>query len=124
MNSIRSGTLLFILGLICCQFGLLVILYEPLSSFISNIMPFHPEFLGFILQIFGTASITYGIINLISGVMAEMSKEYTRQISDILQKIRETYLPQTMQKVAICKFCGAPIEGESIFCRVCGRSQK
>lgn len=127
MTSVKLGTLLLILGLICCQFGLLLILHQPFVDFILSIMPFQPEFLGVILQFLGSALMMFGIINLISGITTEVAREQTYRLFEALQRIegsiRELYNPQKTQTIGVCKFCGAPIEGEGIFCQACGRSQ-
>lgn len=128
MNPIKLGTFLLILGLICWQFGLLVILHRPFVNFISSIMPLQSEFLGFILQFLGSALIVSGIINLVSSITAEASREQTYRLFEALQRIegevRELYAHQKTQGTSICKFCGAPIENGGIFCQACGGSQK
>jgi rRNA processing protein Gar1 len=128
MSSVKSGVFLFILGLIFCQFGMLVILHETFSSFISGVMHSQPEFLGFILQIFGSALIVFGIINMISGITAETTKVQTYKLSEALQriegKVNELYFPQKTQRMTICRFCGAPLDEGHIFCSACGKAQK
>jgi hypothetical protein len=85
------------------------------------------EVLGVILQLLGPALIAFGIVTLVNGIAAEVTGDQARQLSEALLRIekmtRELNVQRT-QRTNTCRFCGAPIMAEDIFCSVCGRSQK
>ena len=97
-------------------------------DFILGIMPFQlVEILGAVLQLLGSALIVFGIVSLVNGITAEVTRDQTYRLSETLLRIEEGVRElniQRTQRTSICKFCGAPIGDESIFCPECGKSQK
>jgi translation elongation factor EF-1beta len=129
INPVSLGTFLLILGLISCQFGLLLVLHQAsLVDFILDILPFQSvEILGAVLQLLGSAFIAFGIVSLVNSITAEVTRDQTYRLSETLlrieERVRELNIQRT-QRTNICKFCGTPIGDDSIFCPACGRSQK
>jgi len=129
INTVTLGTFLLILGLISCQFGLLLVLHQ--ASFIDSILGIMPfqlvEILGAVLQLLGSALIVFGIVSLVNGITAEVTRDQTYRLSETLLRIEERVRELNIrraQRTNVCKFCGALLEDESIFCQACGRSQK
>jgi membrane-bound ClpP family serine protease len=128
INPVTLGTFLLILGLIFCQFGLLLVLHQAtFTDFILGIMPFQlVEILGAFLQLLGSALIVFGIVSLVNGITTEVIRDQTYRLSETILRVEERLGELNVQKTqkSICKFCGTPIRDESIFCPVCGKSQK
>jgi hypothetical protein len=129
VNPLTLGTFLLILGMISCQFGLLLVLHQAsLVDFVLNIMPLQlVEVSGVALQFLGSALIALGIATLVNGITAEVTRDQARRLSEALprnEEIIEELSIQNIKRTNTCRFCGAPIMAEDIFCSICGRSQK
>jgi len=134
------GSFLLILGLIIFQFGLLATLGQAaligyLTAFLSIELI---ELMGILLQLLGTYLIVAGLNSLVSGTIAmqlenELHNLYEilsrvdkkiSDVSDLMARQRLNMAPQTQQAARICRFCGAQLSDEDVFCPTCGKSQK
>ena len=136
-----SGTLALIIGFIVFQFGLLIVLNHPaflrssLAAFFTDspsldlfgmILIFGGEILGLLGLFRLIKSISNDILNTISAQRYETLREITNlrsSLSDMLALIATQSSSSKESAEHKCKFCGAEIEENAIFCSVCNRSQ-
>ena len=134
------GSFMLILGLIIYLFGLLATLQQvTLISYLTTFLSIEViEVMGVLLQLLGVFLIVAGLTSLISSIIAIQLENETRNLYEILSRVDErvrdmsdvmarqrlSTAPQTQQTAArTCKFCGAPLGDEDLFCPNCGRSQ-
>ncbi|MGQ9551590.1 MAG: zinc ribbon domain-containing protein [Candidatus Bathycorpusculaceae bacterium] len=133
--SLRVGSTLLILGLIICQFGLLMTLHPQISLIdqILNIMPDagFVELIGVLLQLLGGVLVATGLVISVSAIVEIKLEDERRSLLTEFLSVREARIsgapsPQAEVSSATrrCKFCGTALTEGAIFCSSCGKSQK
>jgi hypothetical protein len=129
-----------ILGLIIFQFGLLATLQQTaLTDYLTAFLSIELiELMGVLLQLLGSYLIVAGLNSLVSGAIAiqlenelhnlyEILSRVDKKISgmsDMIARQKPNIGPQTQQAARTCRFCGAQLGDEDVFCPTCGKSQK
>lgn len=117
------GTLLLILGFVIYQLGLLVMFRSTefqgqLPSFLRGILP--AGLMGVAMQLGGGITAIVGVIVCICGAASSYNKQILRRLEDLI----ETRSEERVVPMIRCRFCGAELEEQAIFCPVCNKSQR
>lgn len=140
-KSLSYGIFLLILGFIIYEFGLFMTLHQisSLVAYITNIIPDTStiELIGILLQFAGGTLIIAGFVSSISNIVSTNLENYRRNLADEIlsrleQKMTNIMTSLTTQNVGSlapqetrsCRFCGAKLGNEDLFCPSCGKSQK
>jgi len=117
------GTLLLVLGFVTYQLGLLVTFRSTefqgqLPSFLRGILP--TGLMGVAMQLGGGITAIVGFIVCICGAVFSYNKQILRQLEDLIATRSEERVVPMLR----CRFCGAELEEQAIFCPVCNKSQR
>jgi hypothetical protein len=116
------GTILLMLGFVTYQLGILATFrYESVANRLpkSLVTLLPPEVGGVMLQFVGGLMGILGFVVYMSGAVSSQERRI-RELEALLASRRE----ELLTPAKLCKFCGAEIENQAIFCAVCGKSQK
>jgi len=137
--SLRIGSTLMMIGLIAFSFGMLIMLHQSiiLENLMSNISDIgFVEVIGILLQFFGIALAVTGLIMSISVIidikleserrsLFEFKTGIEKAFNALVSRIEEAQIPQASPtQTKTCKYCGAKLVEEEVFCPSCGRSQE
>ena len=125
-SSLTFGIFMLMVGLIACQFGLLLTLHQTvLISMVVNVVQDIEliELIGMVLQLLGVTFIVTGfVISVLRIVAVKLESERRNLMAEILSILEERR--QISQTTRRCKFCGTEIMEGDMFCPACGKSQK
>jgi len=122
-TTLGFGTLLLILGFMIYQLGLLVTFRSTefqgqLPSFLRGILP--TGLMGIVMQLGGGITSIVGLVVCICSAASSYNKQILRRLEDLIEKRSEERVIPMIR----CRFCGAELEGQAIFCPVCNKSQR
>lgn len=116
------GTLILVLGFVIYQLGVFVSsqwekFANQLPKFLSAL---DPPMCGMALQFVGGLTGILGLVVCIYGAVYSHEKRTLRELAFLLtSRLEERPIPAQR-----CKFCGAEIEEQAVFCPACNKSQK
>lgn len=125
-SSLTFGIFMLIIGLIACQFGLLLTLHQTVLidvvvDIVQNVE--FIELIGIVLQLLGVIFIVTGfVISVLRIVAIKLESERRNLMGEILSILEERR--QISRATRKCKFCGTEIAEGDMFCPACGKSQK
>ncbi len=126
-----GGAFIPVLGFIIFQFGLLIVVDRPafLRSYLSEAFPENPtlDVMGLVLMFGGGIIAVSSILNMLKSIQTQHG-ETLREITSLKSSLSNTLplLTREVMELRIkrqCKFCGAIMAGDAIYCPVCKRSQ-
>lgn len=117
-----AGVLILIVGFVIYQLGLLIILRQ--ATFLVHLSPIlpgglTPDLTGAALGFIGGIIGIIGLVTCISSATSIQRREVLRSVEELKAIISKMLIPKRR-----CKFCGAEIDEQAIFCPVCNRSQR
>lgn len=127
MKNPRRGSSLLIVGAVFCLFGLMLALHQTsLMEYVTNVFPSiqSAELAGILLQLVGVTLLVTGLSILISEIVERNIEKFTFNVNKAIAELRSVTLQTTKPAAKSCRFCGAPLNEEEIFCSACGRAQK
>lgn len=111
------------LGFVIYQFGLLVTFrLAGLRSQLPTLVPttLSADLVGMALQFGGGIIGIVGFIVCISGVASTYHEKTLRGLYDLIGGRSEQHVTPSSR----CRFCGAEIKEQAVFCPVCSKSQR
>ena len=122
-STLTIGTFILISGFVIHQLGFSIVLRQTvILSLLTTIFPGSSplDLIGTVLEFGGGILGIIGFIICISSVISTQHKETLREIT----KLRAFPYQQPTTPTRRCKFCGANISADTIFCPRCEKSQK
>lgn len=121
--TLAIGTLVLISGFVIYQLGFSIVLHQ--TVILSPLATIFPEsssldLIGTVLEFGGGILGIIGFIICISSAISTQRKETLREIT----KLRAFSYEEPTSPIRRCKFCGAEIDEQAVFCPVCNRSQR
>lgn len=122
-STLAIGTFILISGFVIHQLGFSIALRQTIIlSLLATIFPESSslDLIGTVLEFGGGVLGIIGFIICISGAISTQHKETLREIT----KLRALPYQGPTTPTRRCKFCGAEIDEQAVFCPKCDRSQK